>query len=65
MNTKKTVTVVLKAFTGMVIGEYEAKQTSRGYTISLKNGNTMTFGKSGIQTGHKSNKFANRIEILA
>lgn len=64
-NTEKnTVTVALRAFTGMVIGEYEAEQTDKGYKITLKNGKKMTFTKSGKQTGSKGNRFANYIEIL-
>lgn len=62
---KNTVTVALRAFTGMVIGEYEAKKTSKGYSLNLKNGKTMNFNKSGKQTNSKDNRFANYIEVLA
>lgn len=60
----KTATVILKAFTGMVIGEYEAKVTKTGYTITTKKGE-LEFNKDGTQKIDCRNaKFNNRIEVV-
>ena len=64
-----TVTVVLKAFTGMIIGTYTAEKSNKlrgGYKITTKNGKEMEFNLDGTQrTPSKNPKFNNRIEIVA
>lgn len=61
----KTTKVVLKAFTGMFLGEYEAKVTKTGYTITTKKGD-MEFNKDGTQKINCRNaRFNSHIELLA
>lgn len=60
-----TTKVVLKAFTGMVIAEYNAVVTKDGYTITTKKGE-IEFNKDGTQkVDCKNAKFNNHIEIVA
>lgn len=56
-----TVKVELRAFTGMVLGTYEAQKTSKGFKVVVKSGKTLNFNKDGEQLGIKNYKFANRI----
>ncbi len=66
--TKKqaTITVILKAFTGMNIGTYTAQITKDGYKITTKNGKEMEFKADGTQkVDCKNPKFNNRIEVVA
>lgn len=67
----KTVKVIYKTFTGMVIGKdtygdaiYEATVTKTGYTMETKRHGVQKFDKNGIQLECKNPKFANRIEIV-
>lgn len=55
------VEVVLKAFTGMIIGRYTAVYGNGTYTLATKNG-YLKFDKDGKQLEAKNPKFANRIE---
>lgn len=57
------VEVVLKAFTGMVIGTYTAVYGNGTYTLATKNG-YLKFDESGKQLDAKNPKFANKIEKL-
>lgn len=57
------VEVVLKAFTGMVIGTYTAVYGNGTYTLATKNG-YLKFDESGKQIDAKNPKFANKIEKL-
>lgn len=61
----KTVEVIYKTFTGMVIGQgtYTAKVTKDGYTVETKKHGVQKFDKNGIQLGCKNPKFANRITV--
>lgn len=63
--TTKTeeVEVVLKAFTGMVIGRYTAVYGNGTYTLATKNG-YLKFDENGKQLEAKNPKFANTIEKL-
>jgi len=56
-----TVKVELRAFTGMVLGVYEAQKTKKGYKVVTKAGKTLNFNKDGEQIGIKSYSFANKI----
>ena len=53
--------VVLKAFTGMVIGRYTAVYENGTYTLTTKKGN-LKFDENGKQLEAKNPKFANKIE---
>lgn len=55
------VEVVLKAFTGMVIGRYAAVYENGTYTLITKKGN-LKFDENGKQMEAKNPKFANKIE---
>ena len=57
------VEVVLKAFTGMLIGRYTAVYGNGTYTIATKNG-YLKFDENGKQLEAKNPKFANKIEKL-
>lgn len=67
--TPTTMTVVLKAFTGMKIAIYTATLAGSTIKITTKNGKTMEFNLDGTQkvTDNRANnpKFNNRIEIVA
>ncbi len=58
--------ILLKTFTGMVIGEYEVvKQTKTKIGIVAKSGDKLIFDRmTGIQTNAKNPKFANRFEFI-
>lgn len=62
--TTKTVSVVLMAFTGMVIGTYTTEMTKTGCKIIAKNSNVLEFNAEGVQTNAKNPKFGNKIEIV-
>lgn len=62
--TKYSVRVLLKAFTGMVIGEFDAEIVSGGYRVVTKAGKTLKFNKDGEQVGLKSYRFANSITLV-
>lgn len=55
------VEVVLKAFTGMVIGRYTAVYENGTYTLATKKGD-LKFDENGKQLEAKNPKFANKIE---
>lgn len=66
--TPTTVTVVLKAFTGMKIAIYTGTLKDSTITITTKNGKEMTFNLDGTQKTQKPGqnpKFNNRIEVVA
>lgn len=58
--------VIVKAFTGMVIGEFEiVKQTKTKIGVVTKDGNKLIFNRmTGLQTNAKNPKFANRFEFI-
>lgn len=58
--------ILLKTFTGMIIGEYEViKQTKTKIGIVAKSGEKLIFNRmTGIQTNAKNPKFANRFEFI-
>ena len=63
-----TVTVVLKAFTGMKIAIYTGTLQDSTITITTKNGKEMEFNLDGTQKTQKPGqnpKFNNRIEVVA
>lgn len=57
--------VVMRAFTGMLIGVFKiAKQTKTYIAVETADGKTLKFDKkTGIQMDAKNPKFANRIEV--
>lgn len=57
--------VVMRAFTGMLIGVFKIfKQTKTHIQVVLADGTILKFNrKTGIQDGAKNPKFANRIEV--
>ncbi len=57
------VEVILKTFTGMVIGRYTAVYGNGTYTVATKKG-YIRFDENGKQTDAKNPKFANKIEKL-
>lgn len=63
-----TVTVVLKAFTGMKIAIYTGTLKDSTITITTKNGKVMEFNTDGTQkvTDNRANnpKFNNKIEVI-
>lgn len=62
-----TVTVVLKAFTGMKIAIYTGTLQDSTITITTKAGKTMEFNTNGTQKTQKPGqnpKFNNKIEII-
>lgn len=58
--------ILLKTFTGMVIGEFEiVKQTKTKLGVVTKDGNKLIFNRmTGLQTNAKNPKFANRFEFI-
>lgn len=60
---EKVETVVMKAFTGMLIGEFKVvAETSEAITVETKKGELSFDKKTGIQLNPNNPKFANRIE---
>lgn len=61
----KKIKVVLKAFTGMTIGEFTAIASASGnlYYVTTKKG-LLVFDSSFVQTNSKNPRFANKIELL-
>lgn len=60
---EKVETVVMKAFTGMLIGEFKVvAETSEVIVIETKKGELSFDKKTGIQLNPNNPKFANRIE---
>ena len=57
--------VTVKAFTGMMIGEFEVvKETKKLLVVKTKKGDELKFDKAtGLQTNGNNPKFANRIEL--
>ena len=61
---KATKTVVMKAFTGMWIGEFEIiKKTKKTITVLTKKGELKFDRTTGIQLNANNPKFANHIEL--
>ena len=61
---KAVKTVVMKAFTGMWIGEFEIiKETKKTITVITKKGELKFDKATGIQLDANSPKFANHIEL--
>lgn len=61
---KTAETVVMKAFTGMWIGEFEIiKKTKKTITILTKKGELKFDRTTGIQLNANNPKFANHIEL--
>lgn len=61
---KATKTVVMKAFTGMWIGEFEViKETKKTITVVTKKGELKFDKATGIQLDANNPKFANHIEL--
>ena len=61
---KTAKTVVMKAFTGMWIGEFEIiKETKKTITVITKKGELKFDKATGIQLDANSPKFANHIEL--
>lgn len=61
---KATKTVVMKAFTGMWIGEFEIiKKTKKTITVLTKKGELKFDRTTGIQLDANNPKFANHIEL--
>lgn len=61
---KATKTVVMKAFTGMWIGEFEViKETKKTITVATKKGELKFDKATGIQLDANNPKFANHIEL--
>lgn len=61
---KTTKTVVMKAFTGMWIGEFEIiKETKKTITVATKKGELKFDKATGIQLDANNPKFANHIEL--
>lgn len=58
-------TVTVRAFTGMMIGEFEVvKETKTQLVVKTKKGDELKFDKkTGLQTNGNNPKFANRIEL--
>lgn len=64
---KETVTVELLAFTGMVIGTFEAKylESAGGYEIETKRSGLMAFDEKTLkQIDAKNPNFANKIRLV-
>ena len=60
---EKVETVVMRAFTGMLIGEFKVvAETSEAITVETKKGELSFDKKTGIQLNPNNPKFANRIE---
>lgn len=59
----KEVRVVLKAFTGMAIGEFTATASDTLYYVTTKKG-LLVFDSSFVQINSKNPRFANKIELL-
>lgn len=61
---KTAKTVVMKAFTGMWIGEFEViKETKKTITVATKKGELKFDKTTGIQLDANNPKFANHIEL--
>lgn len=61
---KDAKTVVMKAFTGMWIGEFEIiKETKKTITVATKKGELKFDKATGIQLDANNPKFANHIEL--
>ena len=61
---KAVKTVVMKAFTGMWIGEFEIiKETKKTITVTTKKGELKFDKATGIQLDANNPKFANHIEL--
>lgn len=61
---KTAKTVVMKAFTGMWIGEFEIiKETKKTITVATKKGELKFDKTTGIQLDANNPKFANHIEL--
>lgn len=61
---KTAKTVVMKAFTGMWIGEFEViKETKKTITVTTKKGELKFDKATGIQLDANNPKFANHIEL--
>lgn len=61
---KAAKTVVMKAFTGMWIGEFEViKETNKTITVATKKGELKFDKATGIQLDANNPKFANHIEL--
>lgn len=63
--TEKRTTVIVRAFTGMLLGEFEVvKETEKLLIVKTKKGDALKFDKStGLQTNGNNPKFANHIEL--
>lgn len=63
--TEEKTTVTVRAFTGMLIGEFEVtKETKKLLVVKTKKGDELKFDKAtGLQTNGNNPKFANRIEL--
>ena len=60
---EKVETVILKAFTGMLIGEFKVvAEDAEVIVIETKKGELSFDKKTGIQLNPNNPKFANRIE---
>ena len=63
--TKKSGTrVILKAFTGMFIGEFEAIKVGKNLEVTTKSGLCVFDAKTLKQKNAKNPRFANKIEIV-
>lgn len=63
--TEKRTTVIVRAFTGMLLGEFEVvEETKKLLIVKTKKGDALKFDKStGLQTNGNNPKFANHIEL--
>jgi hypothetical protein len=59
----KEIRVILKAFTGMAIGEFTATTSGNLYYVATKKG-ILVFDSSFVQTNSKNPRFANKIELI-
>lgn len=59
----KEIRVILKAFTGMTIGEFTATTSDNLYYVATKKG-ILVFDSSFVQTNSKNPRFANKIELI-
>lgn len=62
---EERTTVIVRAFTGMLLGEFEVvKETKKLLIVKTKKGNELKFDKStGLQTNGNNPKFANYVEF--
>jgi hypothetical protein len=63
--TKKSGTrVILRAFTGMWIGEFDAVKVGKNLEVTTKSGLCIFDAKTLVQKNAKNPRFANKIEII-